>query len=1272
MSQAGATAAPEEYTAEVDLTPFVPRVVIEWLREMPESRQRTLEGTLAFVDISGFTAMSERLARKGKLGAEEVTEVMNDTFTRLLDFAYTFGGGLIKFGGDALLLFFSGAGHEGRACDAAHGMRRALRELGPPQTSAGRVTLKMHVGVHSGSFEFFLVGESHRELLLAGEGVTRTVEMEAGAEAGEILVSPATAAALPVRALGKEKAGGRLIKAAPGTDSDLAPLPPFKGVDVSVCVSASIRRHLEAGKDEPEHRQASVAFLRFDLDGLDGGELCDALEELVLVAQRVCEEHGTSFLETDIDKDGGKIILVAGAPQTEGDDDERILRTVRGIADAAPRLPLRIGVSRGRVFAGEVGAPFRRTYTILGTTAALAARLMAKAERGQILTTPDVLERSRTPFDTAELEPLRLKGIAEPVQAHSVLALAPAREKAATAESRLPFVGRERELAILSAALAPVRMGFGNLVELIGEPGMGKSRLVEELREQAADLSPVTTACAQYEASTAYFAFRGLLRSLLELPANGAAGERLRERVEELEPELLPWLPLVALPLDVTVEPTREVEELQPAFRRARLHGVVETLLSKLLPEPTLLVIEDVHWMDEASSELLRHLGGQVSSKPWLVCATRRPVEGGFSAAEGVPPVPAMTVHLEPLAPEAAKELVDAAAEQGLLQHEVSAITDRAGGNPLFLQELVVSSRAPEEEALPESVESVVAARIDKLPPGDRALLRYAAVLGATFSAELVGDVLADDPSTSADSEAWDRLAEFVERDPYMPSAFRFRHALFRDAAYEGLSFRRRRELHARVGEAYERRDPEETGEFVELLSLHFFHAGDNEKTFGYSLLAGERARAKYANVEAAAFYRRAVEVARKLPELDPDELASVWEALGDVSEMSGLYADAAEAYKSGRKLSAHPRLLLKEGVIRDRLSRYSEALRWYRRALDAAESLDEEERTQTKLEIGLAYAGTRYRQGEFADSIDWGRRVVDEANDAGNLPALAHAYYLLHLAYTSMGSPEKKAFRGLALPIYEEIGDLVGLGTVLNNLGIEAYYEGRWQEALDLYERGRDARERSGDVIGVAASTNNIGEIKSDQGYLETAAELFQEVHDTCSAAGSSVLAALADSNLGRVDSRAGRFDDALRRLRHSLAVFHEIRAGSFVLETKARLAERAILADDPTEALRQADETLRASDATGSVGVLGAMLHRLRAYALMQSGDLDGAEAALEQSLAIARERDELYELALSLEAAARLAELRGDDGTAAAEESKALLARLGVVSTPAVPLP
>jgi class 3 adenylate cyclase/tetratricopeptide (TPR) repeat protein len=1274
------TTAPETAVAAgVDLTPYVPRVVVDWLRADPRATWRELDGTLAFVDLSGFTAMSERLARLGKAGAEEVTEVMNATFGPLLEIAYGNGGGLLKFGGDALLVFFSGDEHVARAARSAFGMRRKLREIGRPQTSAGTVSLRMHVGVHTGRFQFFLVGGSHRELLITGPGVTQTVAMESAAEAGEILLSNAAAAALPSGALGEERGEGRLLKRDPAVAAArLEPLPDTRGLDLAGCVPVAVRAHVSAGAVEPEHRQTTVSFLRFAgtdrmLAEQGPADVAGALDRLLRSVQEAAEEHGVAFLETDIDRDGGRIILAAGAPQTAGNDEERMLRTLRTVADADDGLQVRAGVHRGRVFAGEVGAPFRRTYTILGETAAVAARLMAKADAGQVLAMGDVLERSRTEFETVELEPFRVKGKTEPLVAYDVRAVAGVRE--APTDRRLPFVGRERELAILAAAVAPVRMGFGSLVELTGEPGMGKSRLIEELTAQSADMATTSAACEQYELSTPYFAFRGLLRSLLDVTVDGDPArttERLRDKVGPLAPDLLPWIPLLAIPLDVEVRPTREVDELQPAFRRARLHGVVEELLAALLPDPTLMVFEDVHWMDEASGDLLRHLGGQVSRRPWLMCATRRPVDSGFSAAEGVPPIPAMTISLEPLTQEAAAALVGAAGN-GLPEHELAAITERAGGNPLFLQELLASERGEEvEEALPETVESVVATRIDKLDPGDRALLRYAAVMGATFSGDLIAEVLADDPSASGDSEAWDRIAEFVERDPYTPGAFRFRHALFRDAAYEGLSYRRRRELHARVGEAYEGRDPDQLGDHAELLSLHFFHAQEWEKAYRYSLHAGERAQAKYALIEAASFYRRTLETTRHLPDLDDVTIASIWEALGDVSELAGQYAEAAKAYTNARKLIAkggpdEPMLLLKEGIIRERAGRYAEALRWYNRGLKGAAAITAEAaHRHVTLELTLAYAGVRFRQGNFSDCITWCRKAVQQADAAADLPALAHAYYLLHLAFTSLGRPEKEAFRGLALPIYEELGDLLGQANVLNNLGIDAYYDGRWDEALDLYRRSKGLRERIGDVVGAATITNNIGEIKADQGHLDVANELFQEAFEVLDRAGHRQMRNLALSNLGRSAARAGDFAEARQTLQKALDGFHEIRAISFVVETTAKLAECAVLAGDSSEALQHADEALRTVEEPSASAIVRAMAHRIRAYALMQSGEREAAEQAVEESIAIAREGRADFELAQSLEARARFRSEASDP------EADEIFERLDVVSRPGVPLP
>jgi len=1258
-----------------ELVSFVPRLTIEWLRSSPDLRWLEVDGTLAFVDISGFTAMSEQLSSRGRAGAEEVTDVMNATFSALLEQAYALGGGLLKFGGDALLLLYEGEDHAARAAKAAFEMRATLRAIGRPRTSAGTVQLRMHAGLHTGRFQFFLVGESHRELLVTGPAASRTVEMEAASEAGEILVSPETAAELEPSTLGEEKGPGRLLRAEPEATGSLELLPDLDGVPIELAVPRPLRAQLlEVGPFEGEHRHAAIAFVRYSgVDEIIATEgpvaAAEAIAVLAQTIQQAADDHDVTFLESDVDRDGGRIILVAGAPQTFGDNEERLLRTVRTIVDAGLPLPVHVGVSEGRVFTGQVGAPFRRTYTILGDTAALAARLMAKAGEDEIWVAASAYERGGGRFAAEELEPLQLKGKSEPQRAFVLGELAGEADSPPGGAAKLPFVDRERERAVLGAAVAPVRMGFGTMVELIGEPGIGKSRLADELRDNCGDMEQITLRCEQYESSTAYHPFRPFLRSVLDVELSGSGEHNrtaLSERLAMIDGELVPWAPLLGAPLDVEVETTPEVDDLDPSFRRARLHGVVGSLLGKVLDSPTLLVLEDVHWMDDASSDLLRHIGTQLPTKPWLTCTTRRPEGDGFLAAEGTPPLPALTLRLEPLPEEDAKTLIRAAAgDRSLSDEDFAAIFDRGAGNPLFLQELA----APEGEGveqMPDTVESLVATRIDRLAPGDRALLRWASVLGTSFSGALIADVLEGDPTSASGSEAWDRLGEFVGRDPDVPGAFRFRHALIRDSAYEGLSFKRRRELHARVAEVLAQREPDA----VELLSLHFHLAERPAEAWTHSRAAARRAHSKWANLEAAQFYQRALGWADAVPDLTHETIAEVWAALAECQFLTGHYDRSAASYERARELveEGSPtsiRLLAKEGLIREEMGEYEEAIRRHRDGLAAVERLPKgRERDSLHLELSMYVAHALYREGEIEECLRRCDEVMRLALEVDDREQLGNAYLLLHVVHMQIGSPDRVSFRGIALPIFEELGNLKRQATVLNNLGIDYYYEGDWTRALDIYERSRALFERLGDVTNVAMANNNIAEILSDQGHVVEAVRLFEEVLETSDRAGRRSLALLARLNLGRAAAREGRFDEADDLFAEAAEGFRQMHAGGFEQEARARFAEASVLAGDSERALREADN----SDAAGEEAPpqLKALLHRVRGYAHLQSGRPEQAAREFELGLEAARSVDALYEIALLLTGRSALPG-RNED----AAEAASLLEALEVVRVPAVPL-
>jgi class 3 adenylate cyclase/tetratricopeptide (TPR) repeat protein len=1262
-------AATDAYTT---LLPYVPRLTVDWADSAPDRVAHTVDGSLLFVDISGFTKMSERLARHGKVGAEEVTDAIGTCFEALLEVAYRAGGGLLKFGGDALLLLFTGPDHATRAAGSALGMQTRLADVGRLDTSAGRVVLRMSAGVHTGTFQCFLVGDSHRELLLTGNGVSTLTDMEGAANAGQVLASEATAAELSRALVGEPQGPGRRLRRVRRDvlpKEDLTVPATVRDVDLAHYVPTAIRAHLLSGGEEPEHRQATVAFLHYDgTDELlerEGAEcVAEALRELVTDAQRAADEHEVTFLGTDIDHDGGKIILVAGVPRAIGDDEERMLVTLRQIADGERRLNVRIGVHRGPIFAGDVGPRYRRTYTVMGDTVNLAARLMARAEPGQILATSEVLDRSRAPFETEPLEPFYVKGKRHPVEAFAVGA---ALRRVEVGTANLPLVGREAEMAAFSDDLLALRAGSGRLIELVGDPGIGKSRLIEELRQLAGDLPTFTIACDPYESATPYTPFWWLLHDMLGLPVTAAPediAERLRVLVAEKCPELTPWLPLLATPLDIEIPDTTETAALEPEFRRQRVHEVMALFLDRALPIDALVILEDVHWMDEASAAVLQIIVENLASRPALIVATRRNVETGFVS----PDLPhARSLRPAPLtAEQASQALIAATDESPLRPHEVATLAARSAGNPLFLTELLDAAMVTGDvDALPDSIDAVLTAQIDRLPTVQRRLLRYASVLGQTFRVAELNAVIADELPVPDDT-TWKSLSGFLGF--VVDDVVRFKHAMLRDTAYEELPFRRRRELHARAGESIAAALGDHPESEAELLSLHFFHAQRFDDAWKYARIAGIRARDKYANVEAAEFLDRAIAAARRIPDLAPDDIAEIWEALGDVHERAGVFDRALAAYRSARRVRAgdpvgEAELLLKEAWIAETDGQLSNAVRIVRKGYKRLEDAPPEQVAGVRASLTAFYAAVRAGQGRFEDAVDACLVAIDEATASGNLDAEAHARFIIDWAYVLQGQPELAVHSARALEIYEQLGNFDRQAVVLNNLGGFTYYEGRWDDAIALYERGREIRLRTGNAVEAAFVGCNIGEVLTDQGRLDEAEVHFRDALRVARAAKKPYVAATALQHLGRVAMLAGDSEQAFIHLGEARAQFESMRNADDVQEVDVLLAECQLVAGNPAQAI----EIVEAISAASPTRL--ATLERTRGRALDALGDHEGARRALEVSLADARDQDALYEIARTLDALVDLDARAGD--LAAAEqrevESAELFARLGVRTQP-----
>lgn len=1231
---------------EIGQGSFASSFAARWLRETPDERHRVVHGTLVSADLSGFTAMSERLASRGREGSERLTSTINSCFTVLIDGAGREGGDVLKFGGDALLLWFDGAGHEERAVRACVRMQRSIGA-----TRFARAGLRMSVGGHTGAFDLFLVGRSDwRELVVVGRAVSHAVELEAAASAGEILISSELAAAVPSSWCGVTRAGGVLVvpeavhlprrSSAAGEDAGHpALLAPGLQADVAALASTG-----------GEHRMATIVFA--ELEGTDTSlvtlpieEFVASVDALVNAAQAASDRFGVQFLYTDVIADGIKLICTAGAPTTSTDDEEAGLRFATELVPNDPKHKLRAGVHCGRVFAGFLGSPTRRTYTVMGDPVNLAARLMGKAEPGQVIASSTLLSRIRAEFEVAELPPFLVKGKEEPILAAVVGP--PTGTYRVRDTAALPLVGREVELAQLRGAITEAVDGRGQVVELVGDAGIGKTRLLEAVGDDARIEVRVGTECQPYDALAPYASVRPLLRRALGIGVDttpGDAGEALAAVVTRCAPGLRPLLPLLAVPVGAQVPATPEAAAVAEEFRAERTHRATVELLGAVLTRATMLVVEDVYYVDDASLRLLQVLASDVPSHPWLLTVTRRPEGPGLV----VGPVAGTLVKLQPLDPAVVARLAEVAlGERMVAGPEVELLARRSGGNPLFVLQLVdAAGEGVSADELPESIERLVAARVDRLDPHDRALLRRAAVIGRVFPSEVLDALLALDGEPPVVPGRWQALADLVEADG--PRTWRFRHALFRDVAYEGLPFARRRRMHGAVGELLEQGvagDPD-----VALLSQHFWLAGDPARTWRYSVAAGEAAWATAAVAEAIAAFRRALSVRRQLGGVGRDEVAAVAESLGDVLERAARYDEAEQAYASARRTACSgpvvgARLRRKLGTIAERTGRYRLALRRYSAVvaqLDPADPAHAVELARAELARGTV----RHRQGFHHELVACAERARDHADRAGDRWVSAAADNAIQVAITHGAGLPGTTHGERALAGFRSLGDELYVGKVLNNLGIEAYYRGRWTEAAQRYEEAHQAFARAGDLAEAASALQNLGEIRCDQGRWDEAESMLRQAHRDWSAAGFGIGVPLTELNLGRTLARAGRLADGAAAIARARDAFDAMGAHSFARDAASWEAEVHLLAGDHAAAIERLDALDVLADVGEAFPATDARALRIRGWASLQDGRFEDALNVLADAVMRCRAAELAFEELLALEGLVVAGEGIGDD--------------------------
>jgi class 3 adenylate cyclase/pimeloyl-ACP methyl ester carboxylesterase len=666
------------------------------------------------------------------------------------------------------------------------------------------------------------------------------------------------------------------------------------------------------------------------LDPEDVHALMDRAFELMLAEVHRYEGTVNQFL-------GDGLMALFGAPIAHEDHAARAVHAALGIQRALSayrdelsarrgiEFQVRMGLNTGAVVVGKIGNNLRMDYTAVGDTTNLAARLLALAEPGHVLVSEEIVRAIGPYFVLQPLGEVSVKGKALPVRPYRVEGARRVRSRLEAESERglTPLVGREHELALLRERFAEAQAGRGQAVLVYGEAGIGKSRLLLEFRHhaEAAGARWILGRCVSYGHAIAQLPVLDFVRDLCAI-AEGDSAEtalaRLGQGIREAGDDVAWTAPFLRALLSLDPgDPS--IASMNPAQRKGRTaEAVRDLLLAHARQRPLILVVEDLHWIDPHSEEILRALLDGMAADPLMVVLTYRP---GYAQTFGEQTY-ITRITLRAL-PEAQMLSLVRRVLQADVPPEVShLVARRAEGNPLFVEELAKSlveegilerddgayrlTRPLGDVRIPDTIQGVIMARIDRLPEASKTALQTASVVGREFTARLVERV------ASLGRDARQALGELraveliYEKSRTPELAYMFKHALTHDVAYETLLRGKRRELHRRTGEVIEELYPDRLPEFYETLAFHLTRGEVWEKAVDYLLKSAAKARAGFDYPAGSRFCRDAIEILRRTGHA-PGALARAHERLGDLESLQGHMEPANQAYEAALALLGEP-----------------------------------------------------------------------------------------------------------------------------------------------------------------------------------------------------------------------------------------------------------------------------------------------------------------------------------------------------------------------------
>jgi class 3 adenylate cyclase len=894
------------------ITSFLPRKVVqERISTEHSPAYELLPATLFYGDISGFTAISEKLSKLGREGSEEVTRIINHFFGPLIEIILAWGGDIYRFGGDAIFAMFTddgwSVGNESRALEAAKQVMNFVKRHKRVDTKKGKFEIKMHCALAAAEVYYKDLGN---DFFIGGRLANEVTSIVGKARAGEIVVNAGVQRAVPEQFTKREKGVWKLktmkekrltAEGQRTRTQELAEKVAARITHITPYLEDWIRERIDLrpvfDPKDGGHRKVTTVFLYFS--GIpyekDAKKAATLLERFHAILAETVEKYGGYLNKLDVTPGGERAFIVFGFPVALEDDERRAAICAYDLmsnpAISSKGIQLRIGIHCGFVFAGPVGSDLRREYTVMGDAVNLTARIASVAQKNEILVSESVFDRVYGYFDYKSVAPKEFKGKKEKVRLFKLLRKKMIEKTLLSrwlSESE-SIVGRGKELKKFKDLVGQVKRGTGQIFTISGEAGIGKSRLTQELIKELgkSKFAIFEGDCISYGSAFSYHPWIDVLIDFFGILPEDSLKERkqkIQKQMIKVDRTLSQWFPVIGEVMGISFPETSLTKFLDAKIKKQRVFDIIFDFMKHVAKKkPISVIIEDLHWSDAASMELVNYIGRNIKNRPFMFVLVYRPIK---KKEEFLEKEFTTQVTLKELSEDDSLKLVKNLLNiKNIPASFRKLIIEKSQGNPFYIEELVKSlieqGYVVEERGkwkftgdtrklrLPDSVEAVILSRIDRLDIQERDVLQVASVLGREFDEFIIKGIYPELSFLSKSLKNLNRLDLIKQEKEKRQIRYFFKHILTREVAYESLSYARRRDLHKKTGAYIEEELKDRREEFLGLLSYHFFEGQDYDKSLLYSVEAGERAKGVYANEEAIEFFTRAIESYELLEKLE-------------------------------------------------------------------------------------------------------------------------------------------------------------------------------------------------------------------------------------------------------------------------------------------------------------------------------------------------------------------------------------------------------------------